>query len=152
RGVRVFKRPLMSEANAEVIYPSGFETVRRAAGGRSNDGGRLTLGGGLCLGSSERRCTGRARVFVSEPGGRHARVPLEGVGEVALVVEARGRGDLRQSPLRVAQLPHALVQAQLARVLADRAAVVTPEHPGQVGRVHPDDLAELSEADLLVEV
>lgn len=118
----------------------------------SDGGGRLTRGGKICLGNSEHRWTARARPRAAELGGRHAGVPLEGVGEVALVVEARGGGDLGQSHFRVAQLTHARVQTQLADVLADRAAVVPAKHSRQVGGMHSGDLRELLETEVFVEV
>src|SRR5438270_10482500 len=117
-----------------------------------NDSGRLALGRQPRLGRLKRGWIGRARLCAPEFGGRHARVSLEGVGEMALIVEAGGGGDLRQRSLRVAQLPHAFVQAQLADVLADRAAIMSPKHAGQVGRMHPGYLPELLEADVLAEV
>src|SRR5262245_19445844 len=79
-------------------------------------------------------------------GRRHARVASEGVREMALVREARGQGDVRQRGVRSREAAAGELDAELADVVAQRAAVKPAEDAGQMSRVDADRLRDAAES------
>jgi hypothetical protein len=74
----------------------------------------------------------------AEPGWGHADHPLEDAGELALIAEPGGEGDLDQRDVRFGDLAAGVGDAQLAHVVAHGAAEMLPECAGQVDRMDPD--------------
>src|SRR5215213_3395103 len=70
---------------------------------------------------------------------------------MALVREARGKGDLYEWSLGARHLAAGEFDAQPARVVPDSAMVVPPKYAGEVDRVHPDGFGDLCDREVFRE-
>jgi hypothetical protein len=78
-------------------------------------------------------------------------VLLEDAREVALVGEARPRGDHGERSVAPRYLGRCPFQPQTASVLADGDAIASTKGAGKVDRMHADEVGQLAETDTVAE-
>src|SRR5438128_891114 len=74
---------------------------------------------------------------------------LEGAGEMTLVAEARRQGNLHNRRLGGGQCAARILNPQLAHIISHSTAVGLVEHLGQMDRVYPDSVGDLSQRQAL---
>jgi hypothetical protein len=97
------------------------------------------------------RCLVWNASLFSVPRGRGADVAPEEAREVALIRKAGCRRDGRERLVGTRELGCRPGQAEAAAVLADREAVASAEHAGEVRRVNADRLGQLGQTDAIAQ-